>query len=79
MAPYDGRADTDKLIGALENLNVAQSADCPDGPMLMNKDNHQGRLTAYLLKVNGQHEEILQTFPSETQPVNGDCNVAARS
>jgi hypothetical protein len=43
--------------------------------MLMNKDNHQGRLTAYLLKIDGQQEDILQTFPADSQPVSADCKV----
>jgi hypothetical protein len=77
VAGFAGRADTEKLIRAFEGLNVAQGPDSPDGPMLMNKDNHQGRLTAYLLKINGQQENILQTFSAESQPVNGDCKVAA--
>jgi branched-chain amino acid transport system substrate-binding protein len=75
VAGFAGRADTEKLIRAFEGVNMAQGPDAPDGPMLMNKDNHQGRLTAYLLKIDGQQEDILQTFPADSQPVSADCKV----
>ena len=53
-ASFSSGADTNKLISDFETLNVPQGPDFTDGPMLMNYDNHQGRLTAYLLRVDGQ-------------------------
>ena len=74
---YTGRSDTDKLIAALETLNLPQGPDLPDGPLIMNKDDHQGRTTYYLLKVTGQKEEVVQTFPADQLPLIGDCKITA--
>jgi ABC-type branched-subunit amino acid transport system substrate-binding protein len=72
---FTGKADTDNLITALENLNVKQGPDFPAGDVIMNKADHQGRTTMYLLKVNGQKEDILQTIPADQLPLIGNCQV----
>jgi ABC-type branched-subunit amino acid transport system substrate-binding protein len=72
---FTGKADTDKLISAFETLNVPQGEDFPAGPMIMNKDDHQGRITTYLLKISGQKEDVVETFPAESLPTIGDCKI----
>jgi branched-chain amino acid transport system substrate-binding protein len=74
-AGFNGKADTDKLVSAFETLNVPQGPDFPDGQLIMNKDDHQGRTTYYLLKINGQKEEIVQTFAADQLPTIGDCKI----
>lgn len=74
-ASFTGKADTDKLISAFETLSVKQGPEFPDGDFIMNKDDHQGRTTYYLLKVNGQKEEVVQTFPADQLPLVGDCKI----
>jgi hypothetical protein len=74
-ANFSGKADTDKLVSAFENLNVPQGPDFPDGQLIMNKADHQGRVTYYILKVNGQKEEIVQTLPADQLPLIGDCKI----
>jgi branched-chain amino acid transport system substrate-binding protein len=76
-AGFTGKADTDKLISAFETLTVKQGPDFPDGDLLMNKDDHQGRTTYYLLKVNGQKEDVVQTFPADQLPLVGDCKISS--
>jgi hypothetical protein len=63
------------LISAFETLTVKQGPDFPDGDLIMNKDDHQGRTTYYLLKINGQKEEVVQTFPADQLPLVGDCKI----
>jgi hypothetical protein len=75
-ANFTGKADTDKLIAAFETLTVPQGPDFPDGELIMNKDDHQGRTTYYLLKINGQKEEVLQTIPADQLPTIGDCKIS---
>jgi hypothetical protein len=75
-ANFTGKADTDKLVSAFETLNVPQGPDLPDSQMIMNKDDHQGRTTYYLLKINGQKEEVVQTFPADQLPTIGDCKIS---
>lgn len=72
---FTGKADTDKLIAALENFNVKQGADFPAGDAIMNKADHQGRMTGYIMKINGQKEDILQTIPADQLPAIGSCQV----
>jgi branched-chain amino acid transport system substrate-binding protein len=74
-ANFTGKADTDKLISAYETLSVKQGPDFPDGDMLINTDDHQGRTTYYLLKVNGQKEDVAQTFAADQLPLIGSCKV----
>jgi len=74
-ANFSGKADTDKLISAFETLTVKQGPDFPDGDLIINKDDHQGRTTYYLLKINGQKEEIVQTFAADQLPLIGDCKI----
>jgi ABC-type branched-subunit amino acid transport system substrate-binding protein len=74
-ANFTGKADTDKLISAFETLTVKQGPELPDGDLIMNKDDHQGRTSYYLLKINGQKEEVVQTFPADQLPLVGDCKV----
>lgn len=74
-AKFTGRGDTEKLIAALETLNLPQGPDFPAGPFIMNKSDHQGRYQLNVLKINGQTEEILQTIPADQVPLIGACKV----
>jgi ABC-type branched-subunit amino acid transport system substrate-binding protein len=74
-ANFTGKADTDKLVAAFETLTVPQGPDFPDGQLIMNKDDHQGRTTYYLLKINGQKEEVIQSIPADQLPTIGDCKI----
>jgi branched-chain amino acid transport system substrate-binding protein len=74
-AKFTGKADTEKLISALEGLNIPQGTDFPAGPMIMNKADHQARATVYIYKVNGQQENVLTTIPPDQVPQIGDCHV----
>jgi hypothetical protein len=74
-ASFAGRADTERLVTAFENLPMPQGPDFPGGSIVMNKANHQGRMTFHLLKIDGQQEQVLQTFPAASLPNIGDCTI----
>jgi ABC-type branched-subunit amino acid transport system substrate-binding protein len=74
-ASFTGKADTEKLVSAFETLSIPQGPDFPSGQLIMNKDDHQGRTTYYLLKINGQKEEVVQTFSADSLPTIGDCKI----
>jgi branched-chain amino acid transport system substrate-binding protein len=74
-ANYQGKADNDKLIAALETLDEQPSADFPVGRFIMNKDDHQARAQLYILKLNGQEEQVLQVVPAENLPPIGTCKI----
>jgi ABC-type branched-subunit amino acid transport system substrate-binding protein len=75
-AKFSGRADTSKLIDALENLNIPQGPDAPDGSIVMNKPDHQGKTTTFLYKINGQKDEVIATVPTDKIPNIGDCKAS---
>jgi ABC-type branched-subunit amino acid transport system substrate-binding protein len=72
---YAGPGDTDKLIEALANLKSHQSADFPGGDLVMDPNDHQGRMTEYISQIDGQQENILSTTPVEQVPAIGTCSV----
>jgi branched-chain amino acid transport system substrate-binding protein len=73
---FSGKGDTDKLIAALENLKSSKGTDFPAGDFVMNKADHQGRDTQYVVKVNGQKEDILSAVPPDQLPAIGSCQAS---
>ena len=75
-ANFTGKADTDKLIAAIENINVTSpSADYPTGGFKMSKTDHQGQNPLFIYKVNGQDEQIVRTISIDQIPPIGTCKV----
>jgi ABC-type branched-subunit amino acid transport system substrate-binding protein len=70
---FTGRADTDKLIAALENLKASRGVDFPGGAFAMRKSDHQGTMTTYIAKVNGQKEQVVSTIAPDKLPAIGNC------
>jgi ABC-type branched-subunit amino acid transport system substrate-binding protein len=74
-ANFTGRADTESLISALEQVNLPLGPDAPGGAIAMNKADHQGAQTVYVFKITGQNDEILQTIPATQISPLGNCQV----
>jgi hypothetical protein len=72
---YSGPSDTPKLIDALANFKATQSADFPGGDVMMDPNDHQGRMTQYISQIDGQNEKILLTIPVDQVPPIGTCKV----
>jgi hypothetical protein len=72
---YADRADTPKLIDALAHFKATQSADFPGGDVIMDANDHQGRMTQYISQIDGQNERVLVTIPADQVPPIGDCRV----
>jgi len=72
---YAGPADTPKLIDALAHFKSSQSADFPGGDVMMDPNDHQGRMTQYVSQIDGQNEKILLTIPVDQVPPIGSCKV----
>jgi hypothetical protein len=75
-ANFTGKADSTKLIGALGKLNVKKSADFPGGDFKMDRSDHQGEQTTYIVKINGQKEQVLATVAAGNLPAIGSCKIA---
>jgi branched-chain amino acid transport system substrate-binding protein len=74
-ASFTGKADSTKLISSLEKLNVKKSADFPGGDFKVNRSDHQGVQTTYIVKINGQKEDVLATVAPGSLPAIGSCKV----
>jgi hypothetical protein len=73
---YQGKGDTDKMIAAFETLDEQPSIDFPVGRFIMNKNDHQGKAQQYIIKLNGQQEEVLQVVTAEQLPEIGSCKIS---
>lgn len=72
---FTGRKDTEKLVDALENLKAPQGPDFPGGAFAMSRNDHQGAMTSYIAKVDGQREQVVATIPPGQVPPIGSCSV----
>jgi branched-chain amino acid transport system substrate-binding protein len=72
---FSGRADTEKLIAALENLKAPLGPDFPGGDFVIDKTDHQGAMTTYIYKIDGQNEPVLTTIPADKIPPIGSCKI----
>ena len=75
VSGFTGRAKPARLITALENLKAGQGADFPGGAFAMRKSDHQGTMTTYIARVNGQIESVVATLPPNGLPAIGNCRV----
>lgn len=72
---FSSKSDTTKLIDSLASLKAKRGSDFPGGDFQMNKTDHQGAMTTYIAKINGQDEQLLSTVPQNKLPSIGNCNV----
>ncbi len=72
MSKFDSRADTMKLIEALEGLEMKEGADFPQGDKTLRKADHQAFLREFLYRVKGGTFNFLRrwrkTRPSSRRP-----------
>src|SRR6185503_13857251 len=62
---FQGRADTKKLIAALEGLDLKEGDDFPQGDKHIRKEDHQAFLREFIFDIkNGKHH-ILEVVPKE--------------
>jgi ABC-type branched-subunit amino acid transport system substrate-binding protein len=73
VSGFTGRADSSRLITALENLKAGQGADFPGGAFAMRKSDHQGTMTTYIAKVSGQTENVVAVVTPDRLPAIGNC------
>ncbi len=86
MSKFDGRADTQKLIEALEGLEMKEGDDFPQGDKTLRKADHQAFLREFLFKIeNGdyrpsraQGNSSRPTRPCHCGPQKGHPGASAR-
>jgi len=70
---FQGRKDTDKLIAALEGLEMKEGPDFPQGDKLLRKDDHQAFVREFIFDIKGGKYHILDTVPKEKTIVPPAC------
>jgi branched-chain amino acid transport system substrate-binding protein len=77
MSKFDGRDDTNKLIDALEGLEMKESDDFPQGDKTLRKADHQAFLREFLFEVRNQDYKLLETVDKDKTIVPPACNFSA--
>ena len=62
---FQGRADTPKLIAALEGLELKEGDDFPQGDKTIRKEDHQAFLREFIYDVHEGKYRILEVVPKE--------------
>jgi len=73
---FEGRADTMKLIEALEGLEMKEGDDFPQGDKLLRKEDHQAFIREFIFDVKDGKHRILDTIPKEKTFVPPACRFA---
>jgi len=74
---FQGRADTPKLIAALEGLEMKEGYDFPQGDKSLRKEDHQAFVREFIFEVRGGKYHILDSVPKEKTIVPPACNFTA--
>jgi branched-chain amino acid transport system substrate-binding protein len=74
---FRGREDTDKLIEALEGLEMKEGDDFPQGDKTLRKEDHQAFLRQFILEVKNGGFKILQVVDKDKTIVPPACKFAA--
>ena len=74
---FQGRADTPKLIAALEGLEMKEGYDFPQGDKLLRKEDHQAFVREFIFEMKGGKYHILDSVPKEKTIVPPACNFTA--
>jgi branched-chain amino acid transport system substrate-binding protein len=77
MSKFEGRADTMKLIEALEGLEMKESYDFPQGDKTLRKADHQAFLREFLYTVKGGKFELLDTVAKDKTIFPPACTFTA--
>ncbi|MGC2202508.1 MAG: ABC transporter substrate-binding protein [Stellaceae bacterium] len=74
---FKGRADTEKLIAALEGLEMKEGYDFPQGDKTLRKEDHQAFVREFIYSVNDGKFHVLETVPKDKTIVPPACNFTA--
>ena len=74
---FQGRADTAKLIEALEGIEVKQGDDFPQGDKTIRKEDHQAFLQEFIFEVRGGTYKLMETVAKDKQVTAPACKFPA--
>jgi branched-chain amino acid transport system substrate-binding protein len=76
-AGFHGRADTDKLIAALEGLEMKEGYDFPQGDKTLRKEDHQAFVREFIYEVRDGGFHIKEVVPKDKTIVPPACHFSA--
>src|SRR5713101_5497933 len=74
---FQGRADSDKLIAALEGLEIKESADFPQGDKVLRKQDHQAFVREIIFEMKEGTYQVRETIPWHETVVPPACTFSA--
>ncbi len=74
---FQGRADTMKLIEALEGLEMPEGDDFPQGAKTLRKEDHQAFLREFIFDIHGGKHRLLEVVAKEKTMFPPACKFAA--
>ena len=73
---FRGREDTDKLIAALEGLEMKEGDDFPQGDKTLRKEDHQAFLRQVIFEIEGGKSKILKVVEKDQTIFPPACKFA---
>jgi len=73
---FQGRADTPKLIAALEGLEMKEGDDFPQGDKVLRKEDHQALLRQFIFEIKGGKHQIVEVVSKERASFPAACTFA---
>ena len=73
---FQGREDTDKLIAALEGLEMKESEDFPQGDKTLRKEDHQAFIREFIFDIQDGKYRIVEVVPKEKTVSPPACKFA---
>ena len=73
---FRGREDTDKLIAALEGLEMKEGDDFPQGDKTLRKEDHQAFLRQFIFEIKDGKPQILEVVAKEKTLFPPACKFA---
>jgi branched-chain amino acid transport system substrate-binding protein len=73
---FNARADTPKLIEALEGLEMKAGDDFPQGDKVLRKEDHQAMLQQFIFQIQGGKHKIVEVISKEKVAYPAACKFA---
>ena len=73
---FQGRADTPKLIAALEGLEMKEGDDFPQGDKVLRKSDHQAMLRQFIFEIKDGKHKIIDVIPVANVDYPAACTFA---
>jgi branched-chain amino acid transport system substrate-binding protein len=74
---FQGRADTPKLIEALEGLEMKEGDEFPQGDKTLRKEDHQASLREFIFDIKGGKHHLVEVVPKDKTIFPAACKFAS--